>query len=588
VKRRLLLLVITVALLAACTGESAPPPEVSASAELQRIADELWEHLLERDLYLRVSQGLPVVELPRMSLEEDEAEAAFAARLLERLASIDAELLPHQDYLTLRILQTDLEHTVEAPTFYWNMLSLSPYLSLYTWRQIGTVLGAIEVESAAERERLLKLLGNYELLLQDHLLKAEAQADRGIRLPKAAIPGTVQMLEGFRDQAAELANTERERLGSLDPGERETFEERLESGVSAVLGGYDALVALLSGGYADAAPEAVGAYQYENGQEFYRHRARYFTTTDLSPEAIHQLGLQRVEELAEEMAAIREEVGFEGSREEFHQLLHSDPRFLAGDASEVEERYMSYVERIEERIGDYFSTMPEAPYGVRRLTPAEEVNSTWGYYKPPDSIDPAGIYNYNASKLDERSLVTAASLIYHELLPGHHFQVALQLENESLHPYRQNAYSGAFTEGWAEYASSLGTEMGLYDPYDRYGHLIMEIFLAVRLVVDTGIGYLGWSLDDARAYMREHVFQSDTQIATESLRYATRPGQALAYRLGFEKFWELRRLAERELGESFDIREFHAALLGSGNLPLSVLEEHVQWWIAQQRSAAAG
>jgi uncharacterized protein (DUF885 family) len=570
----------------ACERTPAANPDRtnSPATEVNAIADELWQHLLDRDMDLRVTNGLPVEELPRLSLEEDEAEAVLAAELLERLASIEAESLPHEDYLTLRILQTDLAHTVEAPRYYWNMLSLSPYLSLYTWRSIGNVFGALELTSSEDLARYHKLLGDYSLLLTQHLEKAEAQAERGIRLPKPAIPGTIRMLQGFRHQAAALATIEPERIESLEPNTRASFEAEVEPAVAEVVAGFDSLVDLLSGEYSDLAPEAVGAYQFEDGQDFYRHRASYFTTSDMTPEEIHELGLERVRELGEEMARIRAEVGFVGSREEFHEELRTDTRFVAANAGEVEARYARYVGRIEERIGDYFSSMPKAPYGIRRLTPAEEVNSTWGYYKPPDSIDPAGIYNYNGSKLDERSLVTAASLIFHELLPGHHFQVALQLENESLHPYRQNAYSGAFTEGWAEYAASLGQEMGLFDPYDRYGHLIMELFLAVRLVVDTGIGYLGWSLEEARDYMRERVFQSDTQIATETLRYATRPGQALAYRLGYEKIWELRQRAEHELGERFDIRTFHAAILGSGNLPLSVLDEHIDWWIQSTRS----
>jgi len=283
------------------------------------------------------------------------------------------------------------------------------------------------------------------------------------------------------------------------------------------------------------------------------------------------------------MRGIRGEVGFAGTREEFHDMLREDPRFVASKAREVEARYKADIALMEARIGDYFAVLPKAPYGVRRLTPAEEVNSTFGYYRPPDSIEPAGYYNYNGSRLAERSQVSSRSLIFHELLPGHHLQVALQLEDQALHPYRRNNYFGAFTEGWAEYASSLGEEMGLYeDPYERYGRLIMEIFLATRLVVDTGIGYFGWSLEEARSYMRDHVFQSDVEIATETLRYATRPGQSLAYRLGYEKLWELRHKAERELGEGFDLRAFHAMVLAGGNLPLKVLPEHVDWWIDEQ------
>ncbi len=576
-------LALTLVLLGGATGCEHGYFEIdrsTAADEIRRIADDLWQHQLDREMYLRVTYGLPVDELPQLSLEDLRAEADFAAELSARLDRVEVSQAPHEDYLTARTMRRDLEHALEAPDFYWNNLSMSPYLSLYTWSAINNLLESVVFENAEELTRYRKLLADYQRLLDQHLAKMTGQEERGIRLPKAAIPGTIGMYEGFRDQFAGLRTIATERLAGFDETTRVGFQSAVDVLVDAVVGGYDRMVEHLSGEYLDLAPEAVGAAQFERGREFYRHRARLFTTVDMEPEEIHRLGLERVDELSEEMARIREGIGFDGDREAFHDRLRSNPRFLAQRPEEVGKRLMAHVDRMERRIPEYFSVVPKAEYGVRRLTPAEEVNSTFGYYKPPDSIEPVGYYNYNASRLDQRSMVGAASLIFHELLPGHHFQVALQMENESLHPYRQNVFNSAFAEGWAEYAASLGMEMGLYeDPYDHYGHLTTEIFLASRLVVDTGIGYYAWSLERAREFMGEHVFQSEVEIATETLRYATRPGQALAYRLGYEKIWELRHRAERELGEAFDIRGFHAAVLGSGTLPLSVLEEHIDWWI---------
>jgi uncharacterized protein (DUF885 family) len=208
---------------------------------------------------------------------------------------------------------------------------------------------------------------------------------------------------------------------------------------------------------------------------------------------------------------------------------------------------------------------------------------TYGYYQEPTPADPVGHYYYNGSDLDKRSLAAAAHLIYHELIPGHHLQVSLQLENPHVHPIRQFLEYGAFAEGWAEYAASLGEELGLYsDPYDLYGHLTMQAFLAARLVVDTGTNYFGMSLDQARAYMKAHTFESETQIASETLRYSTDIyAQALSYRLGYEKFWELRHRAAHALGARFDIREFHAAAIGEGGMPLDVLDQQINWYISQ-------
>jgi uncharacterized protein (DUF885 family) len=262
---------------------------------------------------------------------------------------------------------------------------------------------------------------------------------------------------------------------------------------------------------------------------------------------------------------------------------------VARNPDEVARRYRAHLARIEPSIPRWFSLRPRARYDVVRLDRASESGMTYGYYQAPTPADPVGYYRFNGSELEKRSLVTAAHIIYHELIPGHHFQIALQQENRRSHPVREFLLYGAFTEGWAEYAASLAEEMGaLTDPYDLYGHLLDQEFLTARLVVDTGMNYFDWPLEKARAYMAEHTFESDVQIASESLRYSTDLyAQALGYRLGFDELWELRRRAERALGDRFDLRAFHAAVIGSGSMPLDVLRDHIEWFI-RTRAAAAG
>ena len=211
---------------------------------------------------------------------------------------------------------------------------------------------------------------------------------------------------------------------------------------------------------------------------------------------------------------------------------------------------------------------------------------TYGYYQAPTASDPRGYYFYNGSRLKDRSLLNAAALVYHELVPGHHFQMSLQLENGDLPSFRRESRWTAYTEGWGEYASSLAGEMGMYDdPYDRAGRLMMDAFVSTRLVVDTGMNALGWTRARAVAYMKENTLESDGQIATEVLRYSCDiPGQALAYKMGSEKIRELREKAGRELGSAFDVRRFHDAVLGSGPLPLAVLERHIDWFIEAEKA----
>jgi uncharacterized protein (DUF885 family) len=223
---------------------------------------------------------------------------------------------------------------------------------------------------------------------------------------------------------------------------------------------------------------------------------------------------------------------------------------------------------------------------VKPVDAANAAGMTFGYYQHPTIAEPMGYYRYNGSNQDERSLALATHLIYHELVPGHHFQIALQQENKDVHPVREFIQYSSFAEGWAEYAAELASEMGGYaDPYKRYGHLLTQEFIATRLVVDTGMNALGWSLERGRQYMRDHTFESDALIATESLRYSTDLfAQALGYRLGYDEFWSLRHKAEAALGSRFDIRAFHAVAMGEGSMPLDVLAENVDWYIAQQKS----
>lgn len=245
---------------------------------------------------------------------------------------------------------------------------------------------------------------------------------------------------------------------------------------------------------------------------------------------------------------------------------------------------MAPLARIEPEVSRFFLVTPKAPYGVRRLDPRLEGSQTFGYYDPPTPAEPKGLYYFNGSQLGDRTLLWAAGLIAHELVPGHHFQIARTNENEALPPLRREWFDTAYVEGWAEYASDVAGEMGMYaDPYDRFGRLAMASFIATRLVVDTGMNALGWSRERAIEFMREHTFQSDTEIRSETLRYAVdMPGQALAYGLGSATIRDLRARAEATLGDRFDIRRFHEAVLGSGALPLAVLARHVDDWVAAE------
>jgi uncharacterized protein (DUF885 family) len=242
------------------------------------------------------------------------------------------------------------------------------------------------------------------------------------------------------------------------------------------------------------------------------------------------------------------------------------------------------MDGVSQKIGNYFLRIPEAPYDVERLPPELESAVTFGFYQPPMGSEKRGLYLYNGSKVEERSLLWAEGLLYHELVPGHHFHISLQNESNTLPEFRKKKNNNAFAEGWAEYASWLCLEMGLYeDPYSRCGKHMMDLFHTSRLVVDTGMNALEWPREKAVKFMRDRLVESETQIHSETLRYSVdMPAQALGYKLGSLKFAELREKAEKTLGDKFDIRRYHETILGSGSMPLPVLEKHIDWFIEQE------
>jgi uncharacterized protein (DUF885 family) len=295
--------------------------------------------------------------------------------------------------------------------------------------------------------------------------------------------------------------------------------------------------------------------------------------------------LERVAAINAKLDKIQASVGFKGSKDEFRAFLKTDQRFFPKTPEEVGARLQHFADLAETKVDSFFLRRPKAPYGVKRLDPAVEGAMTFGYYEMPTATDPRAYYRFNGSNLKDRSLLNAEALALHELIPGHHFQLNLQAENESLPSFRREGYYTAYNEGWGDYSAGLGVDMGLYqDPYDLCGGLAVDMFMSVRLVVDTAMNYLGWSRSRAMDYMRENAFEAETQIKTESLRYSVdMPGQALAYKMGSIKILELRERARKELGGKFDIRQFHEAVLTSGSLPLTVLEKQVDWYIKKTK-----
>jgi len=524
-------ILIVLALLAAgCVSAGGP-------AELKSIADDVWTRRVADELSIRLKHGLPIESMPDPSYEKAAADAAFARRILQRLDRIDAGALTAEERVTYGTLRWQHEMEVEGLQHFYLRWQVTPYASAI--RTTREVFGDPKLAADPRiRESYTRYIDALTALVTE-------QRRRGILIPRPELPAVRALFSNAPFPAAKPA--------------------------------HDRFLAVLSDEYEAAAPRGVGLSQQPGGAAAYRYLIKASTTLERTPEEIHALGLREIERIERELDEIRARTGFTGSREEFMQFLKTDPRFFEPSPDAIRARLEKHVKTIEPHLGAFFATMPRAAYGVQRLDPALEGAMTFGYYNWPTPTEPVGRYYFNGSKTNERNLLFSMALMAHELVPGHHFQIARQSENEALHPLRRESFDTVFVEGWGEYAAALGTEMGIYtDPWDRAGRLMMDSMLSARLVVDTGMNALGWPREKAIEYLMAHSMLSATEAATETLRYSTDiPGQALAYKMGSLRIMELRQLAQQRLGTRFDIRQFHEWILSQGSMPLGVLEGYI-------------
>jgi len=553
------------------------------TSKLKNIAEKVWQRNLKRDPYLRLRTGEIITKIPANTRDEAQEDAVFAKEMDSELKDINPKALEHDDWLTLEFLRDQMETLSDKEEFWLKDFPVTPNTGFWLSFYAQEIFASYKFDEKEDLSRYLKLTEDYAEMVRASLGQLQTQAERGWRIPRPALDGVRITLEGIKKSIPSFFNVGLERISHLNSSSYEILnaekqrliQEKIETAFNEV-------IAYLDDDYASLAPEEVGIGQFEGGKEAYRKFLRLYVTKEMDPEKVHAIGLEQVAELTEEMRQVRERLGFSDGEEAFLEKLRASGKLYAKSPEEVEKSYRHHIKRIEPFLNQYFATLPKAPYDVKRLDPALEAGLSYGYYEPPTENRPVGLYRYNGSGLETRSQLQSATLIYHELVPGHHFQIAGQSENKNLPPIRRETIAlDGFLEGWAEYAGGLPKEMGLYDdPYALYGRLVHERFIAQRLVIDTGMNVLGWSLERGRAFMRANTMESEAQIASETLRYSTDiPAQSLAYRLGYLVMMRLRKMAEKELGADFDIRAFHGAILGPGALPLSVLEEQIRVFI---------
>ena len=454
------------------------------------------------------------------------------------------------------------------------------------------------VDNVADAEAYVARLRDTERAMREIGAEARAQADKGIVPPKfnfVPVRGDAKRaISGapFGPGAdSPLLADFKKKVGALDaPAD---VKARLTADASAALSGpFRRAVGDMLATLDAIEPKAIGnsgAWSLPNGAEYYASRLRAQTTTDLSADRIHQIGLDEVARIHREMEAIKAEVGFKGTLQSFFRHIKTGPQFKYPNTDAGRQQYLkdanAFIAQVTEKAPQWFSRLPKAPLEVRAVeTWRQETASVAFYNRPsPDGSRP-GIYYVNLADMNQVLKPQIEGISYHEGAPGHHFQIALQQELENMPKFRRFGGYGAYSEGWGLYAERIGREMGFYqDPYSLFGHLSLELWRAVRLVTDTGLHSKRWTREQAIRYFQDNSLLSERDIVKEVERYINNPGQATSYKIGQLKIVELRERAKRELGGRFDIRDFHAAVLENGPLPLDILEQQVEAYIAAKK-----
>jgi uncharacterized protein (DUF885 family) len=461
------------------------------------------------------------------------------------------------------------------------------------------------VDEPADMDAYIARIGGISRATGQLLERARQHAAEGVRPPRFAYEGVIQQSRGIvtgqpfeGPGTAPLwadANAKIDALvkaGKLEAAEADRLRgEARQALLEAFKPAYDALIAWFEQDLPNAAAVATGVGALPRGREFYAERLAASTTTDMTADEIHEFGLKEVERIKDEMEAIRQQVGFTGTLQEFFTFMRDDDRFFFPDTDAGREGYLQaardHLEFINARLPEYFGILPQASVEVKRVEPFREQPGAAQHYSPgtPDGSRP-GVYYAHLSDMRAMPKHQLEVVAYHEGNPGHHMQISIAQELTSVPRFRTQAGFTAYIEGWALYSELLAKEMGAYqDPYSDFGRLSTEMWRAIRLVVDTGLHAKGWTEPQAVEYFTANSPQAAGAIRSEVQRYITWPGQATAYKVGMQKILDLREKARRELGDRFDIRGFHDTVLGGGAMPLDILERRLDEWIASRRAA---
>jgi len=520
-----------------------------------------------------------------MSLTAIERRHAEQQAFLRRLRTIDSSQLSAADALNYDLFRRQIENTLDSHEFKNYLMPMSQRGGV---QSLETTAETLRLNNAKDYEDWLARMTQIEAVIEQTTARMEEGRKTGYMPPKILMeripnqlssqlvedPESSPFFKSFANMPDEIGSEDQERIKQL----------AIDVIEASIVPAYREFDHYFNDTYLPASRESIGASSLPNGEAFYEYRTRLYTTTQMTPDEIHRLGLNEVKRIRDEMQLIIDELEFAGSFDDFLNFLRTDPQFYYDTPEELFNGYLAVSKRIDPELVKLFGKLPRIPYGLRAIPDNIAPDTTTAYYNRPaaDGSRP-GYYYVNLYRPEVRPKYEMEVLSIHEAVPGHHLQIALQMEMEEMPSFRKYSGFTAFSEGWGLYSESLGFEMGFYqDPYSHFGALTYDMWRAVRLVVDTGMHYKGWTRQQAIDFFKDNAAKTETDIVNEIDRYISWPGQALAYKIGQLQMLELRKKAEQALGDDFDVKAFHDELLGAGAIPMEILETRMNRWLTEQ------
>jgi uncharacterized protein (DUF885 family) len=580
-----------------CTfvGRPLPAAETAAGKQFAALLDDAWEFRLGEDPLFATETGDHRFDdqLPHVSLADESRRDEARRQFLARLDAIDRNALPRADQANYDIFGRSLRDQIREYEFQAHLMPISDRYGFHV--DFPELPRNMPLTTTQDYENYIARLRGFASYAAGHIELMREGVRKSMTVPSVIMQRYHEPLEAqiVDDPKKSLLFAPMLKFSSAVAKEdHERLRAEARQAISqSVVPGYREFLKFMKQEYVPNCRGTIAASALPRGRDYYRFCVAKFTTLDdRTPEQIHAIGQAEVARIRGEMDTIIRDVKFDGDFTRFTEHLRTDPRFYAKSAEELEKEVAFVLKRMDGELPKLFGRLPRMPYGLRQVPDYIAPQATFAYYQSPTGDGRrAGFFYINTYNLPSRPLYMLEALSLHEAVPGHHLQIALQQELEHLPEFRKYTGFTAFVEGWALYSERLGREAGFYkDPYSDFGRLTMEVWRACRLVVDTGIHYLGWTREQAIDYMRANSAMPMHDIRSEVDRYIGWPGQALAYKTGEMKIRELRQAAESRLGEHFDVRTFHDVVIGGGALPLDLLERTVRTWIDEAKSKVGG